>query len=126
MCVIVSLVFLFVHTIQARASEIVSTKASVYSNKFAGKKTASGKRYEPNQLTAASKTLPVGTKALVKNKQTGKQTVVTVTDRGPFVKGRGLDLSKKAANKVGMKGGVAPVVVQPLGKADSHTGSHKG
>jgi rare lipoprotein A len=90
---------------QANApDQATSTKASVYSNKFAGKKTASGKTYKPGAMTAASKTLPLGSKAEVKNQKTGKKAVVTITDRGPHVKGRGIDLSKSAANKIGVKG----------------------
>ncbi len=81
-----------------------ATKASVVSSKLAGRKTASGKRFHPGGMTAASKTLPLGCKAIVKNKKTGKSACVTITDRGPFVKGRGLDLSKGAANKIGAKG----------------------
>jgi len=91
------------------------TKASVVSNKFAGKKTASGKRFNPQGLTAASKSLPLGSKAIVKNKRNGKQTEVTITDRGPNAKGRGIDLSKGAANKVGVSG-VSNVQVKPVHK----------
>jgi rare lipoprotein A len=90
-----------VSAIEARAE---ATKASVVSNKLAGRKTASGKRFHPGAITAASKTLPLGCKAIVKNKKTGKSTCVTITDRGPFVQGRGLDLSKGAANKIGAQG----------------------
>jgi rare lipoprotein A len=90
-----------------------TTKASVYSNKLAGKKTASGKPYKPQAMTAASKTLPIGTKVQVKNNKTGKKAQVTITDHGPYCKGRGIDLSKKAANKIGVKG-VSKVTVKPV------------
>jgi len=107
--------FLFlISTSQADAStHATTTKASVYSNKLAGKKTASGKLYKPGSMTAASKSLPIGSKVQVKNKNTGKKAIVTITDRGPNVKGRGIDLSRKAANTVGVKG-VSEVSVKPL------------
>jgi rare lipoprotein A len=97
------------------SASAASTKASVVSSHLAGRKTASGKRYHPGQMTAASKSLPLGSKVLVRNKKTGKSAKVTITDRGPYVKGRGLDLSKGAAKKVGLKG-VGSVDVKPLKK----------
>lgn len=107
----------------ADSASALETKASFYGAKFAGKKTASGKPFNPNGMTAASKTLPLGSKVLVKNKKTGKQAAVTITDRGPYKKGRGIDLSKGAAKKIGMSG-VAPVKVKPLKIASKH-GQHK-
>jgi rare lipoprotein A len=90
-------------------------KASYYAHRLAGRTTASGKPLKAGHLTAASKTLPLGTRAKVINKETGKSVRVTVTDRGPFKKGRILDVSPKAAEKLGMKDdGVAPVKVVPL------------
>ena len=89
--------------------------ASYYRPTAGGKLTASGKRAHPGRLTAASKSLPLGSRARVTNVQTGKKVVVTVTDRGPFKKGRIVDVSPKAAERLGMKdAGVAPVKVQPL------------
>ena len=89
--------------------------ASFYSRYLAGKKTASGDHFDPQKLTAASKTLPLGTKARVTNTETGKSVQVTVTDRGPFAKGRILDVSPKAAERLGMKhDGVAEVKVKPV------------
>jgi rare lipoprotein A len=85
---------------EAHAATVAASKIS---NKLAGRKTASGKRYNPHALTAASKTLPLGSKVAIKNRKTGKRAVVTITDRGPYAKGRGLDLSSAAAAKVGMK-----------------------
>ncbi|EXL01395.1 lipoprotein [Aquamicrobium defluvii] len=64
-------------------------------------KTASGERMNPAALTAAHRTLPFGTRLKVTNKKNGKSVVVRINDRGPFVKGRVLDLSKAAANKLG-------------------------
>jgi len=70
--------------------------ASYYADKFHGRRTASGKKYDKNGLTAAHKTLPFGTKVKVTNLTNGKVVVVEITDRGPFVKGREIDLSRKA------------------------------
>ncbi len=92
-----------------------SGMASFYGPRVAGKTTASGAPMSPNKLTAASKTLPLGTKAKVVNKENGKSADVTITDRGPFVKNRILDVSSKAATKLGMKSdGVSKVKVTPL------------
>ena len=91
-------------------------KASFYARKFAGRKMANGKRMDPRRDVAASKTLPLGTKAKVTNLETGKSAVVTIEDRGPFVKGRIVDLSPATAQKVGItpSNGVAPVEVAPI------------
>lgn len=70
--------------------------ASYYHDKFNGRKTASGKRFDNTKLTAAHKKLPFGTKLKITNILNKKSTIVEVTDRGPFVKGREIDLSKKA------------------------------
>ena len=90
-------------------------KASYYSHRFAHKKTASGLPLDPNKKTAASKTLPLGTKAEVTNLENGKKTEVIVNDRGPYVKDRVIDVTPKAAEELGMKEeGTAPVVVKPI------------
>ena len=65
-------------------------------------RTASGERMNPSKLTAAHKTLPFGTRLRVTNPRNGKSVVVRVNDRGPFVKGRVLDLSKAAASQIGL------------------------
>lgn len=70
--------------------------ASYYADKFHGKKTASGKMFDMNKYTAAHKKLPFGTRIKVTNEANGKSVIVEVTDRGPFVKSREIDLSKKA------------------------------
>ena len=89
--------------------------ASFYSKRLAGKKTASGEHFDPQKLTAASKTLPLGTKAKVTSTETGKSVQVTVTDRGPFAQGRIIDVSPKAAETLGMKeDGVVEVKVKPV------------
>ena len=73
-----------------------TARASYYANKFHGRRTASGRIYNMYELTAAHKTLPFGTKIRATNIATGKTVVVEITDRGPFVRGREIDLSKKA------------------------------
>lgn len=70
--------------------------ASYYADKFNNRKTASGAKYDHNKLTAAHKKFAFGTKLKVTNPSNKKSVVVTVNDRGPFVKGREIDLSKKA------------------------------
>lgn len=77
-------------------------------------KTASGERMQPYALTAAHRSLPFGTKIRVSNSKTGKSVVVRINDRGPFIKGRFLDLSKGAARSIGM-GGIGSVCVAKLG-----------
>ncbi|MDB5450547.1 MAG: septal ring lytic transglycosylase RlpA family protein [Phenylobacterium sp.] len=90
-------------------------KASYYGTHEAGEKTASGAPLAPDRMTAASPTLPLGTKAKVTNAETGKSVHVTVTDRGPYTKNRILDVTPKAAKQLGMKdSGVSTVKVQPL------------
>ena len=91
-----------------------SGMASYY---WEGQQTASGVRFNPNAMTAAHKTLPFGTKVRVTNRNNGRSVVVTINDRGPFIKGRVIDLSLAAAGAVGMKGsGVAPVSVSVIGR----------
>ena len=78
-----------------------------------GRVTANGERYAPMGLTAAHRSLPFGTKVRVTNKATGQSIVVRVNDRGPFVPGRALDLSRGAARAIGMeRAGVAPVTME--------------
>jgi rare lipoprotein A len=75
-------------------------------------RVASGGWFNPNAMTAAHKTLPFGTKVRVTNHNNGRSVVVTINDRGPYIKGRVIDLSRAAAQQVGMTGsGVAPVSV---------------
>jgi rare lipoprotein A len=78
-------------------------KASFYADSFQGRPTASGEIFKQNKKTAAHKTLPFGTKVKVTNLKNGKTVKVTINDRGPFVSGRIIDLSEKAAGKIGMK-----------------------
>jgi rare lipoprotein A len=77
-------------------------KASYYADKFVGRKTASGAVYRHGKRTAAHKTLPFGTKVTVLNLKNGKRVKLRINDRGPFVAGRIIDVSKKGARKLGM------------------------
>lgn len=102
---------------QARVSEGHTQvgKASYYHDKFQGRKTASGARFNQSKLTAAHKTLPMGTQVRVTDSRTGKSVVVRINDRGPFVKGRVIDLSRAAAKQIGLvKKGVSKVKVEVL------------
>jgi rare lipoprotein A len=89
--------------------------ASWYGPGFHGRRTASGERYNMNDLTAAHPTLPFGTRLLVRNAATGQTVVVRVNDRGPFAKSRILDLSRAAAKEAGVYGpGTAYVEIYPM------------
>jgi rare lipoprotein A len=98
--------------------------ASWYGKPFHGRRTASGERYNMNAMTAAHKTMPLPSYALVRNPANGREVVVKVNDRGPFVKGRVIDLSRAAARKLRIAG-VAPVEVRRLTHAEIKTGSWK-
>jgi len=91
-------------------------KASFYSRKFAGRKMADGTPMQPRDDNAASKSLPLGTRAKVTNLETGQSTAVTIRDRGPHVRGRIVDLSPGTAEEIGLtrKQGVARVEVAPI------------
>lgn len=90
--------------------------ASWYGKKFHGRKTSNGETYDMYAMTAAHKTLPLGVYVQVTNLRNQRQAVVRVNDRGPFVKGRIIDLSYAAAHKLNMaKAGTAPVRVEALG-----------
>lgn len=86
-------------------------RISMYSNDFAGRKTASGEPFDPTALTMAHRTLPFGTRVRVTNLENQRSVEVVVNDRGPFVSGRIADLSEAAARRIGM---VADGVVEAL------------
>jgi len=91
--------------------------ASWYGGNFHGRRAADGSTFNKNQFTAAHKNLPFGTVVQVTNMYNGKKCIVKITDRGPFVRGRIIDLSKVAANEIGMlSSGVSRVKVEVLGK----------
>ena len=97
------------------APAVHQARVSWYGRAFAGHMTSSGERYNPDGLTAASKTLPLGTVVKVSNPSNGKSVRVRINDRGPFVRGRSLDLSRGAAKKLGiLHRGVTQVKVEKL------------
>jgi rare lipoprotein A len=88
--------------------------ASVYSYK--GGRTASGERSQPGGLTAAHRSLPFGTQVKVTNRRNGKSVVVRINDRGPFIRGRIIDVTPAAARTLGFSG-LAPVTVEVIGRS---------
>jgi len=89
--------------------------AAYYSNVFHGRKTASGERYDKNALTAAHNTHKFGTRLRVTNLKNNKSVIVRVNDRGPHTRGRIIDLSRRAAKKLGfVKQGLAKVSIEVL------------
>jgi rare lipoprotein A len=98
-------------------------KASFYADKFEGHTTASGEKYKGSKLTAAHKTLPFGTKVRVTNLENGNTVDVEIIDRGPYVDGRVIDLSKAAAEKLGFINlGIADVKIEVI---DAGSGKSK-
>jgi rare lipoprotein A len=101
-------------------SSSFSGRASWYGGRFHGRKTSDGSRYDQEQLTAAHRSLPFGTRLLVMNRRTGQACVVRVNDRGPFVGNRVIDLSRGAARELNMlSSGVAMVDCLVLGNNPS-------
>lgn len=95
-----------------REDEIARGLASWYGEPFHGRRTASGEVFDMNELTAAHKTLPFGTRVRVRHASTGKEVTVRINDRGPHVPGRIIDLSRAAASALGIvQGGVGRVVL---------------
>jgi len=104
---------LFIIFVSTYISAIESGQASWYGGKFQGRQTANGEKFDTNMLTAAHKTLPFNTIVEVKNLENDKIVHVRINDRGPFVEGRIIDLSRAAASKLNMVGaGVARVEVR--------------
>ena len=103
---------------------VESGLASWYGKPFHGRRTASGEIYDMNAMTAAHKTMPLQSYALVRNPANGREVVVKVNDRGPFIKGRVIDLSRAAAHRLRIAG-VAQVEVRRLTQAEIKTGSWK-
>ncbi len=106
--IILTLMFLFSTSVFAQTGT-----ASWYGPGFQGRKTASGQTFNTHAMTAAHKTLRFGTKVKVTNLHNGKSVFVTITDRGPFVRGRIIDLSQAAKSAIGM-GGTAPVSLEVM------------
>lgn len=94
--------------------------ASYYGPEFSGRTMANGRRFNPRAAVVAHRTLPFGTTVLVKNLSNGRQTTATVEDRGPFIKGRIIDLAPRLAEHLGMvHQGIAPVEVVPVELAEA-------
>src|SRR6266404_3125856 len=106
----------------SRKSTPKQVRASYMGNEPAGRRTANGETYDPDKLTAASRTLPIGSTVEVTNPSTGRSVKVRINDRGPYVRGRGLDLSKRAAEEIGLtEKGVGRVKIR---RVDSKPASH--
>lgn len=100
------------------------TLASWYGPGFVGHTTSNGERFNDRAMTAASKSLPLGSHVRVTNISNGKSVVVRINDRGPYVRGRGLDLSRGAAEKIGLKNkGVGAVKITRLDGPTGETGA---
>jgi rare lipoprotein A len=99
-----------------RSGDLRVGVASFYASRFAGREMADGGRMDPHGDNAASRTLPLGTKAKVTNIATGKSAVIIIEDRGPYAKGRIIDLSPSTARRIGITArlGVARVAVAPI------------
>ncbi len=109
------LAFASMSTFAAAKGTVQTGIASYYHDSLHGNKTASGQVYDKTRLSAAHKTLPLGSKVRVTDVKTGKSIVVRVNDRGPFVKGRIIDLSRRAAKELGIvKRGIAKVKMEVL------------
>lgn len=101
--------------------------ASSYGKDFHGRKTSSGETFDMNAMTAAHKTLPLGVYVKVKHKRNGKEIIVRINDRGPFVRERIIDLSEEAARKLDMiQEGLATVKVTALGYKSDQSGNENG
>ena len=99
----------------SEAGSIQEGEASYYAHKYHGRTTANGEIYDETKMTAAHKTLPFGTRVRVTNLANGKKVVVRINDRGPFIKGRIIDLSYKAAGELDyISRGVVKVRVEIL------------
>lgn len=103
-------------SITAANAEVAS-----YYGKESGPRTASGERFDPNGMTAAHRTLPFGT--MVRVTYQGRSVVVRVNDRGPFIKGRDIDLSEGAARRIGLPG-VGHVQIEIMGNGDLYQPKH--
>ena len=116
-------------SLEVAKGEVVKQQgqASWYGPGFNGKTTANGETYNQNTMTAASMTLPLGTTAKVTNVESGKSVTVKVNDRGPYVGNRIMDLSKAAANKIGINGkglGKVKIVARKPARNKKHKRKH--
>jgi len=92
-------------------------EAAYYAARFDGRRTASGEVFDSNRLTAAHRSLPLGSRVQVTNLDNGRQVTVRINDRGPYTRGRIIDLSRRAASSLDMiRAGVAPVELRILSR----------
>ncbi len=113
------LLALFVLISGASFAQVQTGKASFYADKFEGVQTASGEKYRKKKLTGAHKTLPFGTKVKITNLQNDKSVEIIINDRGPYVEGRIVDVSKAAAEKLGfVNQGIAEVKLEVIDPGD--------
>ena len=118
---------LFQLFVAAAIAQTQTGKASFYADKFEGSPTASGEKYKHNKLTAAHKSLPFGTKVRVTNTANNQMVEVVVNDRGPYVDGRIIDLSKSAAEKLGfVNQGLAEVKIEVIDAGDGKSKMEMG
>ena len=113
------LAILFLTLILDVSAQVQTGKASFYGDKFEGNPTASGEKYRHSKLTGAHRSLPFGTRVRVTNLANNESVVVTINDRGPFVEGRIVDLSKSAAEKLRFfNQGIADVKIEIVDPGD--------
>ena len=102
-------------SLQSQGAIYQRGEAAYYASAFDGRRTASGERFDSRRLTAAHRSLPFGTRVQVTNENNGRHVVVTINDRGPYTRGRILDLSRRAAEQIGMiRSGIAPVTLRVI------------
>jgi rare lipoprotein A len=107
----------------AASAQVQTGKASFYADKFEGSPTASGEKYKHSKMTAAHKTLPFGTRVRVTNVSNSKVVEVVINDRGPYVEGRIIDLSRSAAKELDfINAGIADVTVEVIDAGDGKGG----
>jgi rare lipoprotein A len=117
-----ALSFFFLLSISFAVAQVQTGKASFYADKFEGTPTASGEKYKHTKLTAAHKTLPFGTKVKITNLANNESVEVIINDRGPYVEGRIVDVSKSAAEKLGfVNQGLAEVRLEVIDAGDGKT-----
>jgi rare lipoprotein A len=101
---------------QAGNADTKTVTASYYSNRYNGRRTANGQHFSNNALTAAHRSLPFGTKVKLTNTRNNRSVVVRINDRGPFVKGREMSVTRLAAQRLGfVRAGTASVTMEVLG-----------
>jgi len=99
------------------AADSGTVTCSFYSTKYDGRRTANGQRFSSNAMTAASRTLAFGTRVRLTNPRNHRSVIVRVNDRGPFVKGRDISITRHAAQRLGfLHSGVAQLQMETLGK----------